>query len=202
MIKERFIDNEHNLAEAIASGNETAFEFIYKHYFPNLCLYSNKFIDDLTLAEDIVQDCIYTIWEQRHKLSHITNIKSYLYKSVHNKCINHINHLKVRNRYASEAAYQLKKIELEKSDSLIIQEMGEVITEAIDKLPEKSRMCFQLKRIDGLSQKEISEKLGITEKAVEANISRALKQLRHELRDCLDMTCIMVLIIFLIKLLI
>lgn len=178
-------NNEKKLANAITNGNEEAFKYIYDVYYAPLCLYANKYLYDIAVSEDIVQDCIFTLWEMRSNLTHVLNIKSYLYKTIHNKCLNYIQHQKVKGKYENETVYSLKLIELEQKDSLINKELGNIIAEAIEELPSKCKICFCMKRIDGLSQKSIAQKLEISEKAVEANISRALNLLRKKLNNYL-----------------
>jgi RNA polymerase sigma-70 factor (ECF subfamily) len=156
--------------------NEQSFNDLYENYYVRLCRFVYYYVNCKDTAEEIVQDFFTGLWEKRNRLIIKTNIKSYLYISVKN-----------------EAFSKLKKLmKIDKSEGLKADDEGSVqdldielfkrkLEQAMGNLPEKCRMIYCLKYIEGLTGKEISRYLEISEKTVETQIYRALNKLRREL---------------------
>jgi RNA polymerase sigma-70 factor, ECF subfamily len=181
-------DNEYILIEKLKKGDDRALEKIFLTHYTNLCNYAYEFVHDTSTAEDIVSDAFVWMWENREKLTIKTSLQSYLFKIVHNRCINYIQKLKVRDRYSKD------KILLTTSENhktlgnanhplnmLISKEMQERITKAIENLPPQCKEIFKLNRFHGLKNKEIAEKLHISELTVKKQMTIALKKLREML---------------------
>lgn len=160
---------------------EAYFESIYVQYYSSLCVFAKTFVNDNDEAEEIVQGIILKLWEQKESLLEIISLKSYLYRAVRNTCLNYIKHQKIESQYRDSSWIKLKEIESDFIDPYQNTELEEHINEAIAELPERCREVFELSRFDGLKNKEISEKLTISVKAVEANITRALSSLRKKI---------------------
>jgi RNA polymerase sigma-70 factor (ECF subfamily) len=162
---------------------EAFFEKIYLQFYASLCVFAKSFVYDDDEAEEIVQSIILKLWEHKESTAEITSLKSYLYRAVRNTCLNHIKHEKIKNQYQDTSWIKLKEIESEFIDPYQNTELEEHINEAIFNLPERCREVFEMSRFDGLKNKEISEKLDISVKAVEANITRALATLRKKINN-------------------
>ena len=160
---------------------EQYFELIYVHYHASLCVFAKSFVNDIDEAEEIVQNVILKLWEQKESLYKIISLKSYLYRAVRNTCLNYIKHQKIVQQYKDAAWIKLKEIESDFVNPYQNTELEEHINNAIAELPERCREVFELSRFDGLKNKEISAKLSISVKAVEANITRALSSLRKKI---------------------
>lgn len=164
--------------------DEKTFEQIFKTHFKPLCLFARKYIRDTDVCKEIVHNIFVNIWEKRATIDLQKNIKSYLFSSVYTRCMNHIRDHKKFDGNASEHLEVLEKT----NDYDIEQQMGEAELEtrlqtAIQSLPEKCREVFCLNRIEGLKYKEIAEKLNISIKTVENQVSKALKVMRENLSD-------------------
>ncbi len=139
-------------------------------------------------AEEIVQDVFVKFWEKCSSLSPDSSIKSYLYRSVHNSCLNAIKHEKVKDGYKQhviqflESSYQ-DDVEFNDPDVIRNRIHGE-----IDKLPPRCSEIFKLSRFEGLKYQEIADHLGISVKTVEVQMGKALKVLRESLHDLKGMT--------------
>jgi RNA polymerase sigma-70 factor (ECF subfamily) len=168
------------LFNRIKKGDEKAFETLFHQYYSYLCLYASKIIENDITAEEIVQGFFVGFWEKREKLNIETSIKNYLFRSIKNLCLNHIKHNKIKARYAQDIlaeANSNSSIE----DRYIEIDLALKIKESIQSLPEKRRKIFQLSREEGLKYREIAEKLNISIKTVEAQMSLAFKYLRNKL---------------------
>ena len=162
---------------------------LFRHYSKPLFYFALKFVDE-EQAKDIVQDIFYKIWEDKSiKVS--SSLNGLLFTMVRNKCLQQIEKQKVRDHYQQSANIRLKEEELQfysaKTSSLIELELQEQLEKAIDNLPDKCREVFILSRFHDKMNKEIAEELGISIKTVEKHISRALKQIRIELKDYLPL---------------
>lgn len=165
---------------------EKFFQSIYTQYYPGLCIFAKTFLYDRDEAEEIVQGVILKLWEQKEAISEIQSLKSYLYRAIRNTCLNYIKHQKLESKYRDSAWVELKKIESDFIDPYQNTELEEHISGAIQELPERCKEVFNMSRFEGLKNKEISEKLDISVKAVEANITRALSFLRKKIGSYLQ----------------
>jgi RNA polymerase sigma-70 factor (family 1) len=176
---------ETDFSTAIQNGNVEVFEQVFKKYYERLCNYANTILNDMDEAEEIVQSTFLGIWEKRENIQIHTAIKSYLYQSVHNSCINHLNHLKVRS---SHREYSINNTDLSidsSSYTVIANELEAEIEKAINSLPPQCQTVFRLSRFDGLSYAEIARKLTISVKTIENHMGKALRIMREELKDYL-----------------
>lgn len=130
-------------------------------------------------AEEVVQAVFLKIWEQHTSLEIQQSLKAYLYRAVHNACLNQLKHEQVKQAHANHVKHTQE--EAQTTDRLEQQEMKQEISRAINELPEKCREVFQLNRFEGLKYREVAEMLGISEKTVENQMGKALKLLRQKL---------------------
>ena len=181
------------------SETEKIFADIYRKHYSELCIYALRFIKDEDEAEEIVQEIIFKLWEQREQLESVISLRPYLYRSVHNRCLNYIKHQKHKDLYSDKAYAEMKTLELESLEDYNNKELEEKVQSAIDSLPQRCKEVFQLSRFEGKRNKEISEYLGISVKAVEANITRAISSLRKNLDKYLKVELIVLITYFSIK---
>jgi len=170
------------LVQNLMNGNKETYTELFKTYYKSLCACSYKIVKDVTIAEEVVQDVFFKIWERRSSLSFNENIERYLYKAVQNESIDVYRKTSFENNFKN----QLKQDPFCKEthyDTLSTKELANKLQNAINKLPDKSKEVFLLSRYASLSYKEISEKIGITTKGVEFHIIKALKILRVELKE-------------------
>jgi RNA polymerase sigma-70 factor (ECF subfamily) len=184
------------LALRIKLGDEQAFELLYRRFYVQLCAFANKFLNDPETSQEIVQDVFAKIWEGREEIDPGDSIKAYLFKIAQNLSINSLRRKKIESRYIEiyKIVY-LENLEFPAYESLMVKELEENIANSIGKLPSQCRKVFELSRIEGLKYSEIAENLNISIKTVEAHMSKALKSLKIELSDFLNL----LLIIFLIN---
>lgn len=186
-----FIKMKDQLAERIRLGDEQAFELLFRKYYVRLCGFANKFLNDPDKVKDIVQEVFTRIWEGREDIDPEDSLKSYIFKIAQNLSLNKLRKSKVETKYIE--VYKLVYIEnyeLSAHESLLAKELEDNIENAIEKLPAECRKVFRLSRVDGLKYKEIAGQLNISEKTVEAQMTKALKVIRIELREYLSVLII------------
>ncbi len=175
--------NDAVLLYEIQKGNQKAFDRLFNIYYPILCAYGLHFVS-LEDAEEIVQDVLLWLWENRNEVLYIGTLKQYLFKAVYHRCLNRImqNETKL---YADTVFFERMVVTLQESDILQITELSRHIKEAIEKLPSSYREAFLMHRFQNLSYKEIAELLKVSPKTVDYRIQQALKFLRVELKEYL-----------------
>lgn len=173
---------EKLLFEAIKNDDVKAFEKLFHKYYGHLCLFASRILLDDISAEEIVQDFFVKLWEKRAQLTIETSVKNYLFRSVKNLCLNFIQHNKTKLRHVQSVlsdAAQNQTIE----DQFYEIDLAEKIEESILSLPEKRQKIFRLSREDGLKYREIADKLNVSIKTVETQMSLAIKTLRDKLKN-------------------
>lgn len=148
-----------------------------------------KYVGDLDEAKGLVHEVFVTVWEKFDTLPPDSNYRSYLYTAVRNKCLNYIRDKK--KNVTLDAIREQDSIEL--NTSMETLELSREIEIGIQMLPEKCRMVFEFSRLEGLKYEQIAQKMGISVKTVEAQMSKALNILREHLSEFM-----VILILFLI----
>lgn len=167
-----------NLYNKVKHGDANAFKELFNQLYPSMCVIARRYVDD-TLAEDIAQDAFVKLWNERETLLDIQSIKSYLYVSVKNLCLNHLRRNTVEDKYTSsidqEDFFQFNNRVMEEETYRILQQ-------AIDKLPEQRRKIMLL-TLQGVKNQEIAERLGISVNTVKTLKYKSLKLLKESLKD-------------------
>lgn len=177
--------SEKYILDKLRSGDEQVFEEIFRTYYERLCNYANTILNDMDEAEEMVQNAFLVVWEKHESLDIHTSMKSYLYRAVHNSCLNRVKHYKVRQVHGEAIKHQADILYDDASEDLVGKELEGVINQAIDELPHQCRMVFRMSRFENLSYAEIAEQLNISVKTVENHMVKALKTLREKLKDYL-----------------
>jgi len=191
-----FSNHNFNLFETIKSRKDNALDFskIYMSFYPKLVRFATVFVIYEEDAENIIQDLFLGLWESKDSLKNIENINAYMYKLTKNKCLDHLKHKMVKERfivntqslYEQEASLKLHSLENFDVELASEERVEKIVSKAIDKLPPKCREIFILSRHDGLKYKEISDKLNISVNTVETQMCIALKKLRKSVRLLLN----------------
>ncbi len=177
---------EKDLIESIKKANAKSFELIFKTYYKRLCTFAYDYTRQKETAEDIVKDFFVGLWNNRQNISISTSLSGYLFRSVRNACINYIQRDMGRNRILSLEELSRLNIKIKEpfsenypSGNILAKELENKIFTEIDKLPPNCREIFMLSRFEGLSHKNIAEKLNFSENTVKVQIYNALKRLRE-----------------------
>jgi RNA polymerase sigma-70 factor, ECF subfamily len=173
----------------LKKGDARSLELLFRRLYPQMCAFANKYLHDLDETEEIVQEVFYRIWKNRKNLDENQSIKAYLFTAVKNSCFSFLEHQKVKDKYSALLEYVYKTSETDSlfQDSLIATELEKDFSKALEKLPPDCRKIFELSRFEGLKYHEIAERLNISIKTVETQMSRALARLRLQLKDYLIM---------------
>ncbi|RGV19006.1 RNA polymerase sigma-70 factor [Bacteroides xylanisolvens] len=177
-------DNDF-LLSAVQRGDQKAFDTLFRRYYPMLCAYGHRFVE-LEDAEEIVEDSLLWIWENRETLVIESSLNSYLFKMVYRRALNKLAHIDATQR-ADTHFYEEMQEMLQDTDYYQIEELAKRIEDAVAALPESYREAFVMHRFRDMSYKEIAETLGVSPKTIDYRIQQALKQLRVDLKDYLPL---------------
>lgn len=162
------------------------FEKLFKDLFKPLHGYAFKFIADPDEAKNIIHEVFISLWEKFDDLPADMNYNSYLYTAVRNRCLNHL-----RDKKKQVPLDNAMHVQAAEEDVVGLSELEMEIALAINSLPVKCRQVFEMNRKDGLKYAEIAEKLGLSVKTVEAQMSKALNVLREHLKIFLSLLLFM-----------
>lgn len=171
---------ETELLKIFKEDGSRGLELIFKQYYKQMCSTAIRITKEASLAEDIVQEVFFELYKKREQVK-IQSLGGYLKRSVYNRSLNRIK--STRDFVDSEDLnIELSDHSANSQENLEYKELSDYLNEVIDKLPEKCRLIFVLNRFEELSYKEIAEKLEISLKTVENQMSKALRILREEMK--------------------
>lgn len=170
------------LIQLLETGDENAFQEIYKRYWYKLYTVARRKVEVQEDAEEIVQDIFVDLWERRIRLN-INELDRYLFSAVKYKVLNYIKSRIVRQTYQRDTISLKVDADSNTEEALALQDLSQAITNGIENLPPKTQEIFRLNRLEGLSVREISDLLHIPERTVEYHITQSLRSMRVYLKD-------------------
>ncbi|MES2560192.1 MAG: RNA polymerase sigma-70 factor [Bacteroidota bacterium] len=174
-----YTDNQ--LFGRMCSGDKGALELLFKMHYASLCRFAKSILKDNEQAEDMVQEVFMKCWDKREQIQLTGSFKSYLYTAVRNHCFNALK-INERKFWMEEGMEDDERIAVnDVIDHIAAKTLQDKITRAIELLPDKCRLTFQLSRFEDMSYKEIAETMGVSVKTVENQMGKALSVLRTSL---------------------
>ena len=136
------------LVRRLSLGDRDAFNYIFSTYYPGLVIFANEFIQDKDSAEDIVQGFFVKFWTDRGNIHIESSLKSYLLKSVQNRCLDFLKHKKIKNNYYIKIQNEMRN-EIDYSETIILTyELKEKIEISINSLPGNCKEIFIMSRYE------------------------------------------------------
>lgn len=193
--------SDQEILKGLRRGDLKSFQFLFDEHYKGLVSYARRFMPDADVSRDIVQDVFAYIWEKRNTLLISRSFQSYLYRAVHNACINYLKKEENKGNYVKE--FLLKVHANAETDydgrdgytALIEKDLSEKINSAIDELPDQCRNIFKLSRFKGLKNKEIADIYSISTRTVETQIYRAMKVMKDRLKQYIALIVLSMLIL-------
>ena len=167
------LDDNRAVIRRLHRGDMACFEACYKFYYRGLCSFASRWVP-VSTAEDIVQDAMLYIWENRDKLLEELSLKGLLFMIVRNKAF----HQQLSERFAER---------FESPDFYLGSELSRLYDEALARLPEQTRRIFEMSRRMGMTHQQIAAELGVSPQTVNYHISQALRTLGVALKDYLPL---------------
>jgi len=178
----KFWDKGFFIFDQVKKGNIKAFESLFKESYQELCNYSYGFVKDNDVAEEIVQDFFFNFWKNRKTTNINTSLNSYMHTAVKNMSLNFIEKQKVRQRYKDQVQADGPNLQMvQPEDDFNLKELQAQVNEVLKELSPRCQKVFKMSRYEGFTNAQIAEKLSVSIKTVEADITTALKLLRAKL---------------------
>jgi RNA polymerase sigma-70 factor (ECF subfamily) len=176
--------------QQITRGDEQALEKLYKKVTPALVHYAESITGESNMAEEVVQDVMLKLWQDRFYIVIQGSFKSYLFRTVHNHALNTLRHQKTKkqsvNRPGSDELWQFITDHYDLDDQSINQlyadQTGELINQVVDELPEQCRKVFRMSRFEALGNEEIAKQLELSENTIKTHIYKALQKISEVLK--------------------
>jgi RNA polymerase sigma-70 factor (ECF subfamily) len=162
--------------------NEAELNLFFNQEYDNILLIALRILKNTAEAEDMVQDCFIKMWNTRDTLNLSGSSSAYLKRMVRNKCIDVLRSKKDSIQFIENISDFDNIIQIENNGQ---EDKFTLVNNTIDNLPEKCRQIFVLSKFENMTYKEISEKLNLSQKTVENQISIALKKIRNSLKQIL-----------------
>jgi len=188
LLNDTMNEQEENILSQLRAGNDNAYRYIFNHYYVSLCRVANFYVEDSFIAENIVGDLIFYLWQQHESLEIHTSLRAYLFTAIRRRSFNYLQEAHVirettlSDEIASTAYSTAEKTPL---GTLIEKELEEKIASCVAQLPDECRAVFTLSRHEQLSYEAIAERLGISTNTVRYHIKNALATLRKQLKEYL-----------------
>jgi RNA polymerase sigma-70 factor (ECF subfamily) len=171
--------NSEQIILDFKSWKKDSFKAFFENFYPSLCLFANKYINDREASSDVVQEAFLYLWNRKDDVDSINSAKTYLFKYVKNRSL---NYLRDHERRRKNLNFQELDSEIFYRDNLIEEETYRIIYDAIKNLPPQGQKVIELS-LDGLKNQEIADELSISINTVKTIKLRAFKAMREELKD-------------------
>lgn len=185
-----------HIIDKLKQGDEKAFQYIYDCHYVLLCRFAYQLLNDSSLAEEIVDDTIFYLWEHRAELEITHSIRAYLMRAVRNRCLNELNSLSHRTelRFSSfmlpENVDFLNNVFVEDDHPLgmlLDRELEEKLSQCIENLPQECRTVFKKSRFEQKKYEEIATELNISVNTVKYHIKNAIASLQTNMGSYLKL---------------
>lgn len=174
------VDRDYEfLLERLQRGDERAFRMLFDEFYPSLCLFANRYLNDQEEAADVVQETFLKYWDRHADFDDYRKVKSFLYVVVRNTCLNILRDKNLRSHVSEEV---IQDSELEFRNQVMEEEVHRIFNHAIDNLPPQMRTVIYY-ALDGLKNAEIAEKMNLSEGTVHAYKKEAYKRLKVSMKD-------------------
>jgi len=174
--------SDDELVILLKDNSHAAYSELYQRYYRLLFVHAYKRLKDQEQAKDIIQEFFASLWDKRITFTVQSNLTGYFFTAVNNRIVDYFLHKEVQGKYIASFAGFLSTEQV-KTDHLVREhQLMELIEKEIQQLPPKMKEIFQLSRKENLSHKEIAEKLSISEKTVDRQVSNALFRLKTKFR--------------------
>lgn len=169
----------------LRAGDAATFDGTFRRWYPSLVRFAQRILTDRAQAEEIVQDVFLELWHRRETLEGTASAQAWLFLAARNRAFNVLRRERMIARLTPRVNVAIAPARYDEASDALAgieeAELHDAISHAIDALPPRCREVFMLSRRRGLRHAQIAAQLGITVKAVEAQITRALRQLRDVL---------------------
>lgn len=167
--------SDSDLLESLKRGDKNSFTLIYTRFWKKLYLSAYSILKNQQAAEDIVQEVMVSLWLRRSAV-HIDNLNAYLYQSTRFQVFKFIRN----NKFKQALTLDSINITTPNEGELAVEfeEVSKALSDAVDRLPERCRDIFILRKQENMSVREIADQLKLSPKTVENQLTIAYKKIK------------------------
>ena len=178
-------DEELRFISDINTKKEVAWKKLYRNYYPALCNYAVQITHNEINVEDIVQECLISLWDSSVSFPNVRTLTSWLYKAVYTRSLNSLRDQTRTNKLHLSFWDTMQETQMEEEavDMAIEEELLHKFRSILTRLSPQQQKIMQLS-IDGKKVKEVAQILNISENAVKMQKKRAYSTIRQELGEC------------------
>lgn len=177
------ITETKKLVRQLRKGNVSAFNLIFKNYNQKVFNFCSQLLKKQQDAEEVTQEVFIALWQNREKIALNTSLSGYIYSIARNQIYNIYRKSFYVQAYIAYLNANEKEPQLFTEDEVLYNELNQFLNETIEDLPPKRKEVFKLSRFDGLTYKEIAERMKISENTVDVQIRKALGFLRNAIEN-------------------
>ena len=174
--------------DGVRAGDHATFDELFRATAADLCDFAYSYVHSSAVAEEIVQDVFFRIWQGRLRWQLRGSLRTYLYSATRNAALNYLRHERVERRWIErESLDRTLRPAFDRStvasgdDVVITEELATAEAHAVEQLPERCQLIYRLTRQHHLSYAEVAAMLEISVRTVENQVGIALKTLRKRL---------------------
>ena len=171
------------LIKRLKQEDKSAIDTLFNYYYPRLYNFSKSILKVDDEIDDILQDVFFKIWMNRQKISNPETFNSYIFTITKNSVLNLIRSRINSQKFKDEMYRKSVSGEYITQNLYEFEQVKSSIDKLVAQLPEKRQQVFLLSRNEGLSNKEIAQKMNISEKTVEDHITHSIKTLKKSMTE-------------------
>lgn len=175
------IHTDNDCLALLKKGNTVGLEYLIRVYFPVLVAYAEKIVQNSSWAEDLTEEALIKVWDNRNRFDTFNALKGFLYTTLRNSCLNALR--SKRREEERSRNFVLIEAALPDENEFIHEEMMAEIRKALDTLSPKLKEIFMLAYFEGKDNRQIAELLQLSEQTVRNQKTKALAMLRNLLSN-------------------
>jgi RNA polymerase sigma-70 factor (family 1) len=161
--------------------SDEEFAEIYRAFWRKLYGMGYNYVRDKTIAQELVQDVFVKLWIKRKEVTQIEDVEAYLFRCLKNKIYDHFDSVACKLKLSKHALKNFSEEQHAVDETVAFNEAMSVISEELEKMPEKTRVIFRMSKFGRYTNNEIASEMQLSAKAVEYHITQAVKKLRIRL---------------------
>lgn len=169
--------DEKELLIMLSSNRNEAYEYLYNNYYTPLVLFADHYVSNQDVAHDLVQEVFIALLDIKTRFENLLHLKSYLYNSLRNRCLNHLRHEKIKQEFLQEELYRSDEFFEQKA---IEEDVYSILVAAIETLSPQNKEVMLL-ALDGLSNAEIAGRLNLSVETVKSYKKSSKKKITEYL---------------------
>ena len=193
-MSERYLYNESDLLNKIASGDSRAFAIVYEHYRKRIYTVSLQYLRSETQAEDAVQEIFLKLWRLEDHLKAVKNLEAYLMQLTKYKCLNMLRRVKLESLHIEPMPEEFDAVDSDTEDQILLNDTRKVVNDGIALLPPQQKLVYNLCHVEGMKYEEVAQKLQLSPETVRSHLKLALRFLRVYVSKHTDVAAILIIL--------